>query len=232
MFHHKLGHLKLIVINFGLPYQKMNLYTACKNLTKDHLILSKECDDIKKDITGDQGYVTTNDKKSCVAGGENDKNDELLMAVDHEGYQSDKETRGDSEGNDIGDKDPQDSDENASTAEENDEEFNIMLEPNEMKKMYMILANKKHSVPLKSTCIILNHNFVHTGGKTYERSHDDENFYLNIDEKLDVIIYITDVIFHEVNDMQKEFDAKFELLNEKMAAIDKKLDILLNHVNN
>ena len=187
----------------------MNLTTACKSLTKDHLFLSKECDDSKKDITGDQGYVTTDDKKRCATGGENDKR-ELLTAEDR---------KGDSEGNDIGKEDPQDS------------EFDIMLEPSEMKKIHMILANLKNSVPINSRCVIINNNFVRkSDNSTNEPSPDDDNVYLPTDEKLDIIIYVTDVIYHEVDSLQKECDAKFELLNKKMAVIDKKLDILLDNV--
>ena len=187
----------------------MNLTTACKSLTKDHLFLSKECDDIKKDIAGDQCYVTTDDKKRCATGGENDKR-ELLTAEDH---------KGDSEGNNIGKEDPQDS------------EFDIMLEPSEMKKIHMILANLKNSVPINSRCVIINNNFVRkSDNSTNEPSPDVDNVYLPTDEKLDIIIYVTDVIYHEVDSLQKECDAKFELLNKKMAVIDKKLDILLDNV--
>ena len=86
----------------------------------------------------------------------------------------------------------------------------------------MILANMKNSVPINSRCVIINHNYVRTGDSTYKRSQDDENFCLPSNENLDIIIYITNIIFHEVDSLQKEFDAKFELLNKKMVVIDKK----------
>ena len=200
----------------------MNLYTASKSLTEDHVFDSKESD--KKDFT-----VTTDDKKRCSAGGKKDSKDELLTAVDHEGEQRVEETRGDSEGNKEND-DPEDSDKNAVTSPKKEEEFNIMLEQSEMKKMHMIIANIKNSFPINSRCVNINNNFVHTGDGTFECSQDDEKIYLPIDEKLDILIYITDVIFHEVDSLQTKFDVKFEVLNKKMAVIDKKLDNLLDNL--
>ena len=94
----------------------------------------------------------------------------------------------------------------------------------------MILANIKNNIPINSRCVFIKNNFVQTDDHTFECSQADEKVYLPIDDKLEILIYITDVIFHEVDSLQKECDAKFELLNKKMAVIDKKLDILLDNV--
>ena len=73
----------------------MNLSTACKSLTKDHVFLSKESD--KKDFTVTTG---TDDKERCSAGAKKDSKDEEQRV---------EETRGDSEGNkeneDLGESD-------------------------------------------------------------------------------------------------------------------------------
>ena len=64
-----------------------------------------------------------------------------------------------------------------------------------MKKNFMIMANQKYGVPLKSTCIIMNNNYVQNA-KTISKdpnAEDKDEFYLTIDEKLDVIIYIVDI---------------------------------------
>ena len=71
---------------------------------------------------------------------------------------------------------------------------------------------------------------MQTGDGTFECSQDDKTIYLPIDEKLEILIYITDVIFHEVDSLQTKFDVKFEVLNKKMAVIDKKLDNLLDNL--
>ena len=71
---------------------------------------------------------------------------------------------------------------------------------------------------------------MQTGDGTFECSQDDGKTYLPIDEKLDILIYITDVIFHEVDSLQTEFDVKFKVLNRNMAVIDKKLDNLLDNL--
>ena len=193
----------------------MNLSTACKSLTKDHVFLSKESD--KKDFTVTTG---TDDKERCSAGAKKDSKDEEQRV---------EETRGDSEGNKENE-DPEDSDKDAITSPEKEEEFNIMMEPSEMKKMHMILANIKNNIPINSRCVFINNNFVQTDDHTFECSQADEKVYLPIDEKLEILIYITDVIFHEVDSLQKECDAKFEVLNKKMAVIDKKLDNLLDNL--
>ena len=53
-----------------------------------------------------------------------------------------------------------------------------MLEQSEMKKMHMILANIKNSIPINSRCLIINNKFVQTGDGTFECSQDDKKHYI------------------------------------------------------
>ena len=103
-----------------------------------------------------------------------------------------------------------------------------MLEPNEMKKMLMILQNLKNNVPVHSKCVILNNNYVRSSdGPHYD---DDGKFYLPDSDKFDLMIYISDVIFHEVHELKDSFDEKLDSLDKKMAVIDEKVDAQGNFI--
>jgi len=117
-----------------------------------------------------------------------------------------------------------------------------MLEKSEVKKLFKIMANQKYGVPLKSTCIIMNNNYVQNG-KTISKdpnAEDKDEFYLTIDEKLDVIIYIVDIIWHELNDnkngdsnmkLNQELNESIERLHEMIIKLEEKVDHALDKIS-
>ena len=104
------------------------------------------------------------------------------------------------------------------------------------------MANQKYGVPLKSTCIIMNNNYVQNG-KTISKdpnAEDKDEFYLTIDEKLDVIIYIVDIIWHELNDnkngdsnmkLNQELNESIERLHEMIIKLEEKVDHALDKIS-
>ena len=121
----------------------------------------------------------------------------------------------------------------------------LMLEESEMKKFYTIMANQKYGVPIKSSCVIINNNYV-LDGKTISADQNDEvkeKSYLTIDEKLDVILYIVDLIWHQLNDKEEkiggldmklhhaELNKTFERLHKMMIKLDEKLERALEKIS-
>ena len=114
----------------------------------------------------------------------------------------------------------------------------VMLNKEEMKKLFMIVANQKYGVPIKSTCIIMNNNYIQNG-KTITKDPDAEKdeFYMSIDEKLDVIIYVVDLIWHELNDnkngdlkIKQELNESIERLHKMMMKLEEKVDHALDKI--
>ena len=119
----------------------------------------------------------------------------------------------------------------------------IMLEKSELKKFYMIMANQKYGVPLKSSCVIINNNYVQDGKTVSKDPNPDvkDDFYLTIDEKLDVIIYVVDLIWHELNDsrgnrdlntkLKYELDESMENLHKMIKKLGEKVDLALDKIS-
>ena len=90
-----------------------------------------------------------------------------------------------------------------------------MFNKTEMKKLFMIVANQKYGVQIKSTCIIMNNNYIQNSKAiTKDPDAEKDEFCMSIDEKLYVIIYSVDLIWLELND-NKNGDLKIkQALNE------------------
>ena len=106
------------------------------------------------------------------------------------------------------------------------------------------MANQKYGVPIKSGCVIINNNYV-LDGKSISTDQNDEvkdKAYLTIDEKLDVILYIVDLIWHQLNNKEEkiggldvklnhELNKTFERLHKMMIKLEEKLDLALEKIS-
>ena len=105
------------------------------------------------------------------------------------------------------------------------EKFNVMLDKSEMRKFYRIIANQKYGVPVNTHCVVINNNFLDRTGTKKQAPEDinDENF-MSQDDKLDIIIYVIDDIWHMVHDfMNGRSNVYFNKSQEKMTKLEIKI---------
>ena len=129
------------------------------------------------------------------------------------------------------------------------EQLNVMLDKNDMSKFFRIVTNQKYSVPINSSCVVINNHFLDHDGKkkkSDEGDCDDISVVVDDNDKLDVLIYIVDDMWHMIHDdLNDRVGGKrmdgcvdgdgYNSLHEKMAHIDlkmtkveQKLDATLN----
>lgn len=129
------------------------------------------------------------------------------------------------------------------------EKLNVMLDRNDMSKFFRIITNQKYGVPINSSCVVINNTyFDHEGKKKQPKEEFDEStsVIMTEDDKLDVLIYIADDIWHMIHENVYRRDGdksmydsedgdgnhslfeKLERIELKMTKLEKKLDATLN----